>query len=276
MKKRCLWALLILAALLLGGCGHEAQKEAESTPEPTEAPSTPLPTAVVRGALADQVRALLSPYEAALDQAARENPDSILYTIPGDVLMQMAQDAADLRVSASGGRYAFTWHSQVESAYVATMDDAQEEMDILLPGVTPDPDNDAPIDSQQFGDYTVAGGGLFDRTRSYDMAENLQSGAAEITELLNGERTGYERFSFGLRGNELYFVDASLDVAADLDELVIQDGYLVAVGVLRHSGLEIVAYHVDSPDRIPDPASLNLNQLLAAVAPDQRVSVTVR
>ena len=276
MKKRCLWALLILTALLLSGCGNGAAKEAEPTPEPTEAPSTPIPTAVVRGALADQVRALLSPYEAALAQAAQENPDSIAYTIPGDVLMQMAQDAVDLRVSASGGRYAFTWHSQVESAYVATMDDAQEEMDILLPGVTPDPENDAPIDSQQFGDYAVAGGGLFDRTRSYDVAENLQSGAAEITEELNGERTGYERFSFALRGSDLYFVDVSLDVAAHLDELVIRDGYLVAVGVLRHGGLEIVEYHVDSQAAIPDPASLNLNQILSAVTPDRRVSVTIR
>gem|GEM_PF-2360869 len=275
MKKRCLLLGLVLMALLLGGCGA-APNEAASTPEPTQAPSTPIPTAAVRGALADQVRALLSPYEPALLQAALENPDSIACSIPGDVLMQMARDAADLRVSASGGRYVFSWHSQVESAYVATMDDAQEEMDTLLADVTPDPDNDAPIDSQQFGDYAVTGGGLFDRTRSYDMAENLQSGAAEFTEMLNGERTGYERFSFALRGNELYFVDASLDVAANLDELVIQDGYLVAVGVLRHGGLDVLEYHAAGQDLIPDPAALNLNQLLASVTPDRRVAFTLR
>ena len=273
MKKFRMVCWLVALSLLLGGCGAPA---AEPTPVPSEAVSTPVPTPVVQGELADQVRQMLAPYEAALNQAAKDSGDSIAYTIPGDLLLQMAQDAADLGQSAVGGRYRFSWRSQVESTYVATMDDAQAEMDILLPSVTPDPKNEAPIDSQQFGDYAVAGGGLFDRTRSYDVAEKLTSGSAEFTELLNGVLTGHELFSFAVRGSDLYFVDASLDVAADLDELTIQDGYLVAVGVLRSDGLDIVEYHVDSGDVLPQPATLNLNQLISSITPDSRVSVTVR
>ena len=271
MKTWCVLAMLILTALLLSGCGASTAPDDEAVP--TAPAATPLPTAAVKGEVADQVRALLSPYEGALAQAAAQYPDSIAYTIPGDVLMQMAQDAVDLSVKASGGRYAFSWHSQVESTYVATMDDAQQEMDLLLPDVTPDPANDSPIDKEQFGDYAVAGGGLFDRTRAYDMAENLQSGSADFSEFLNNEQTGHELFSFALRGNELYFVDATLDVAADLDELVIRDGYLVTVGVLRATGLDILEYHVDGQGAIPDPASLSLNQLLSSVTLENRVTV---
>ncbi len=276
MKKWCVWAALLLAALLLSGCGASSPDDAEGAGAPGDAVSTPLPTAEVKGEMADKVRALLSPYEGALQQAARDNPDSLACTIPEDVLMQMARDAAALNAAASGGRYVFSWQSRVESTYVATMDDAQEEMDILLPGVTPDPANDAPIDSQQFGDYSVNGGGLYERTRSWDMAENLISGSGEITELLNDTLTGHELFSFALRGNELYFVDATLDVVTDLDELLIREGYLVTAGVLRANGLEIIEYHVGSQSQIPDPAAMSLAQLLSSVTPDNRIIVTVR
>ena len=280
MKKLCLLTALMALALLLSGCGGGAPAADTPAPETASPAPSPVPTEVVTGRWADAVRALMAPYDAALLEAAARSQDTIAYTIPGDVLMQWAKDAADLNAQAEGGRVAFTWHAAVEASYTATIDDAQAEIDALRPDVspdplsTPDPENTQPKDDQQQGDYAVAGGGLFDRTRVYDVAEGLGSGTAEITELLNGEMTGQELFSFALRGGDLYFVDAALDVSADLDELVIQEGYLVAVGVLRPSGLDTVEYHLADPSRLPDPATLNWAQLLSSVTPVSRLSIT--
>ena len=275
MKKNRMMLSLLALCLLLSGCGSGAPASGTPTPAPTEAPPTPRPTPVIQGQWADAVRAMLAPYEGALARAAAQNPGNITYTIPGDLLLQMAKDAEDLGEAPRNGRLTFTWHAAVETSYVATMDDAQAEMDILLPSVTPDPANETPIDAQQLGDYSVSGGGLFDRTRTYDVAESLTSGTAEITELLNGDQTGHELFSFVLRGGSLYFVDAALDVSADLDELVIQEGYLVAVGVLRENGLDTVEYHLNDPTQLPDPATLDWDRLLASVTPVSRLSVAV-
>ena len=273
MKKiRILLGLLFLA-VLLSGCGGPAPAAETPTPTPADEAILPLPTAAVQGELADAVRALMAPYEEGLAQAALQG-GSIAYTIPGDLLLQWAQDAQALDQRPENGRYAFTWHAAMEASYVANADDAQAEMELLLQDATPDPSMEMPRDDQQLGDYSVAGGGLFDRTRTYDVAQSLTEGSAEITELLNGDMTGQELFSFAVRGDSLYFVDAALDVSANLDELSIREGYLVAVGVLRPDGLETVEYHESDPGRLPSPATLDWNRLLSSVTPLSRLSVS--
>ena len=129
------------------------------------------------------------------------------------------------------------------------------------------------MDSQLNGDFQVSGGGLFERVRAYDAAEDLTQGTAEINDLLNGEATGSEIFSFALRGDSLYFSDCTLNFTVDADGQTAQDGYLAAVGVLRPGSLDILEYAVADPAELPDPASLDWASFTRSVRPANRMTM---
>lgn len=267
-KKRVLPALAALM-LLLSGCAAPPRADQGPTAEPI---STETPIPAPQGELAQAVQALLQPYESELAIVHRLAPGEIACTIPGDVLMQMARDAQQVGAAPREGRYQFTWRQAGEHTYQATAQDAYDELEIAE-NATPDPQDEAPMDSQLMGDYAVTGGGLFDRERTYDAAADLSRGRAEITDTLNEERTGHEVFSFAMRGKDLYFVDAAMDRAVGIDGLEDQSHYLVAAGILRQDGVEIVEYFVPALEQLPDPETLDWPSLLAAVTPVSRLSV---
>ena len=264
MRKKCFLLVLLLSALVLSGCG--AQKETENAPSPTPvSESDARPEA--QGALADRSRTILAVYEEELSRVAAQSPYNLTYTIPGDILEQMALDAQASGAKPVNGRYVFTWRESGSFTYESTSEEALNELAGDEDAATPDPADEAPMDSQLNGDYAVSGGGLFERVRSYDAAEDLSSGTVEISDSLNGKVTGFERFAFALRGNELYFTDATLDQTADLDGVQMQDGYLAAVGVLRPDGLDILEYHISELSLLPDPAALSWASFSASVTP---------
>ena len=268
MRKRNLWIILLLSALLLSGCG--TKKEAESAPASTSAADSQ-PTAQPQGQLAETARMILAAYEQELSQVAAQSPYNLTYTIPGDMLNQMALDAQETGAVPVDGRYVFTRRESGRFTYESTSEEALNEW-IDEEAATPDPAEEAPMDSQLNGDYAVSGGGLFDRVRSYDAAEDLTSGVVEITDSLNGAVTGSERFSFALRGQELYFTDATLDQTSDMDGVQMQEGYLAAVGVLRPDGLDIVEYRISDLALLPDPATLNWASFSVSVTPQTSLS----
>ena len=268
MRKRYLWIILLLSALLLSGCG--AKKEAESAPASTSAADSQ-PTARPQGQLAETARTILAVYEQELGFVASQSPYNLTYTIPGDILNQMALDAQETGAVPADGRYVFTRRESGRFTYESTSEEALNEW-TDEEAATPDPAEEAPMDSQLNGDYAVSGGGLFDRVRSYDAAEDLTSGVVEITDSLNGAVTGSERFSFALRGQELYFTDATLDQTSDMDGVQMQEGYLAAVGVLRPDGLDIVEYRISDLALLPDPATLNWASFSVSVTPQTSLS----
>ena len=264
MKKRWFTTMVaLLLVFLLSGCA--AQKESESAPT-AEPVQTEQPRPEAQGVLAEKARAILGVYAEELEKVALQSLSNLTYTIPGDILNQMALDAQEAKAEPVNGRYAFTWRESGSFTYESTSEEALNEL-TGDEAATPDPADEAPMDSQLNGDYAVSGGGLFERVRSYDAAEDLSSGSVEISDSLNGEVTGFERFAFALRGNELYFTDATLDQTADLDGVQTQDGYLAAVGVLRPDGLDILEYHISELSLLPDPAALSWASFSASVTP---------
>lgn len=255
MKKRSALAAGALAlTFILSGC--QSAQPAQDTPSPTPQAVVATQTPVSGSALSLAVQALLSPYDAALNQVSIQSPANMDYTIPGDLLRQMVLDAEAAGAAAADGRYQFFWRQSGNYAYESTAEE---------PSATADPADEAPMDSQLMGDYAVSGGGLFERVRAYDVLETLQSGRIEIVDTLNGAQTGHEAFSFAVRGDRLYFADAVLDMAAGVDSVAIQKGYLAAVGYLAPDGVDIIEYHIDDLQQLPDPAALDMAQLSASV-----------
>ena len=272
-KRKGMLILLLIAALALSGCGE--QKE---TASPTAGPDTgPEPGGSVltqaQGELADSVRALMEPYAETLAQAARKSGESLAYTIPGDILNQMALDAEAAGAEAQADRWRFTWHETGNYTYEATAWDAMDQY--TQSDATPDPADETPLDSQLTGDYAVTGGGLFDRERTYDVSADLSGGTAVFTDTLNGQTTGYELFRFCVRNGELVFADAVLDAAVQSEGISAGNSYLAAVGILRADGLELVEYTIQDPDQLPDPGTLDWPRFLLSVSPVSQVSIQV-
>ena len=269
-KRKGMLILLLIAALALSGCGE--QKENAS---PTAGPDAgPEPGGSVltqaQGELADSVRALMEPYAETLAQAVRKSGESLAYTIPGDILNQMALDAEAAGAEAQADRWRFTWHETGNYTYEATAWDAMDQY--TQSDATPDPADETPLDSQLTGDYAVTGGGLFDRERTYDVSADLSGGTAVFTDTLNGQTTGYELFRFCVRNGELVFADAALDATVQ-DRAATGDSYLAAVGILRADGLELVEYTIQDPDQLPDPGTLDWSRFLPSISPVSQVSM---
>ncbi len=270
-KRKGLLIMLLIAALALTGCG-EQKEDASPTAGPENGQEQAASVlAQAKGALGDAVRGLMEPYAETLSQAARKSGESLAYTIPGDMLNQMALDAEAEGATAREGRWRFTRRDSGAYAYEAT---AWEAMDQYVPedGPTPNPADETPLDSQLNGDYAVSGGGLFERTRDYDVAEDLSGGTVTLTDSLNGQPTGSELFRFCLRSGELIFADAALDTTVQ-DGAATGDGYLAAVGALRADGLEVAEYRLTSLDELPDPAALNFSSFLRTVSPISLLSI---
>ena len=268
-KRKGPLIFLLTAALALSGCGG-TKEEAAPTAEPErEQAESVLPRA--EGALAEGVRSLMEPYADILNKAA-EKSESLAYTIPGDILTQMALDAEAAGARAQEGRWRFTWRETGDYSYEAT---AWEAMEQYVPedGPTPDPADETPLDSQLTGDYAVTGGGLFQRERTYDVSEDLSGGTAAFTDSLNEQTTGYELFRFCVRNGELIFADAALDESMQGADAAARDPYLAVVGVLRADGLEIAEYRVTDPNQLPDPASFDFTRFLLSITPLSHVTL---
>lgn len=273
MKKRAYLAGLLLLTLFLSGCaGDPAPVSPTPTPSPAALPDiTPAPEA--QDPLADAARALLSPYQAAVSLAAQQSPTLLTYAIPGDLIGQMARDAQELGVSPEEGRYHFTWSQSDRHTYTAdALHIAQIEAAAAL---TPDPQStgEPVMDNQQMGDFSATGGGVFDRTRAYDVSETLSEGSAEITETLNGALSLHELFSFSAEDGSLYFVDALLDQAVGMDGLEATSRYLTAAGVLRPDGLDIIEFSVPGREQIPAASAAAWQALQGSVTPLSRLKV---
>ena len=269
-KKASALGALLLAAMLLSGCG--AKETAQPAPSAPPAEQT-AQASVLQGPAAEKAQSILAPYEALLEQASQQIPQNPVYALPSDILRQMAQDVWQTGAVPEDGRYQFTWRQSGNYTYESTAWEAMEQLAAEQENAVPTPEGDAPMDSQLNGDFQVSGGGLFERVRAYDAAEDLSQGTAEINDLLNGAVTGSERFSFALRGGELYFSDCVLNLTIDADGQTVQDGYLAAVGVLRPEALDILEYRIENPQELPDPASLDWESFARSLPAANRTSL---
>ena len=265
MKKRCMGAALLGMALLLSGCQGKPEEEAAPAPTQEAAYSSAISA---QGPVGDAARAVMRPYEEELDEVALWCTDNLTYTIPGDMLNQLALDIEATAAQPQEGYYRFTRREDGNFAYQATVEDVSE---VDLQRQTPDPRNETPMDSQMNGDYAVSGGGLFHRSRTYEVREDLTAGRAEISDLLNGEVTGHEKYSFCVREGNLYFVDAVLNLAVNENGVETQ-GYLCAVGVLRPDSLDVMECEINDLTALPDPATLDWSRYLATARPVTRIS----
>ena len=264
MKKRMLLWMLLTLVLALTGCASRNGQDA--APAPTASPTPPpqsAPDITASGALGDAARALMAPYQGVIRRAAEKSPVVLTYAIPGDLINKIAQDASAAGAESIDGRYHFSWHQSENHKYTA--DAGQVSQIETAAEHTPDPlsDTEPVLDNQQMGDFTAAGGGLFDRVCQYDVAENLTDGSAEFTETLNGALSGHELFSFAVSDGRLYFIDAILDQAVDLDGLTATEQYLVAAGMLGGDSLEIMEFAVPTRDQVPGADQQSWSQLLS-------------
>lgn len=265
MRKRKTILLLIVILICLSGCGEKKEEKdvlPSPTPEHLEAP-------VIQGdgQLAETAKAVMSVYAEELSIVASRSFENLTYTIPGNMINQFIQDVRASNEEPVDGYFRFSRTQSGDYTYETTVDDAPE-----IEFVTPDPHDETPMDHQLNGDYAVSGGGLFERVRSYEMAETATHGRMEISDMLNGEVTGHEYFAFSVREGDLYFVDATLNITIDSNGKKTQDGFLTAVGILRADSLEILECIFTDRDQLPDPAKVNWAQFIAEAKPVSRLS----
>ena len=264
MRKWKLIGLLMLAILLLGGCGKEEEKDISPSPMPEHLEA---PIIQGEGELAEAAKAVMSVYAEELSAVAARSTENLTYTIPGNALNQFIQDAQASGAVAADGYYRFTWSQGGNYTYETTVDDAPE-----IESFTPDPRDETPMDSQLNGDYAVSGGGIFERVRSYEIADAVTRGRMEINDSLNGLITGHEYFAFCVREGNFYFVDATLNATINENGEETQDGFLTAVGVLRPDSLEILECIYTAPEQFPDPAEVEWARFAAEAKPVSSLS----
>lgn len=259
MRKKTRRILCLLAVcLLLAGCGNEKAVPGDvpagtAQPQGTEA----------QASLAQRAEALLAPYEQALFLLAQQDTKSLAYTIPGDMLRKLAQDAAAEQAAPQSGRYQFTHREESTNVYEATGLEVKEALEAEQADATPEPAQDAPMSDDAAGDFAVSGGGVYQRTYAYQAAEELTDGTVEITAALNGENAGYELFTFALRDGALYFSDAVQDMEAALDELENTGAFLVTLGKWESGRIEMVEYKVSGREEIPQAAQMDFSACAA-------------
>lgn len=267
-KKGILYLLALL--VLLCGCSSDASNTIEPSPTP---PIVSAPVIQAEGVLAASAKKLLSPYEDYLDQVALKCNNNLSYTIPGDMMDKMAQDAQELHISPTDGRYQFTWIQEGQHTYLLMGFEIQEEM---AGNATPAPlviaEDYNPMEDQNTGDYTAAGGGNFKRIYAYDVAEDLSSGFIEITNMLNEEITGHEIFSFYKWNDELLFAYGAMELTVSLDILESNGSYLVTIGKFGKNAVETADYLVFSKNDVPNAVTMDFDQLISSVQPLARIS----
>lgn len=264
MRKWKLFCLLVFAMALLGGCGKEEEKAVSPSPTPEHLEA---PIIQGEGELAEAAKAVMAVYAEELSAVAARSTENLTYTIPGNALNQFIRDAQASGAVAADGYYRFTWSQGGNYTYETTVDDAPE-----IESVTPDPRDETPMDSQLNGDYAVSGGGIFERVRSYEIADTVTRGRMEINDSLNGLITGHEYFAFCVREGNFYFVDATLNATINENGEETQDGFLTAVGVLRPDSLEILECIYTAPEQFPDPAVVEWARFAAEAKPVSSLS----
>lgn len=255
MKKKSLLLPALMLCLLLAGCGK--QDTAPTQTQPTAAPvaAAPIESTHPLGTLAQQV---MAPYDSILYQIDAAGTPSISHTIPGDMFKQLSQAAQRQQALPHGGRYTFTTLQSSTHTYQAT---AMEATAALTDTSTPNPSDETPMDGTKMGDYAVTGGGRYERTFQWDVAQDLSQGRIEITTVLNGQNTGSEVFLFSRRSDGLYFVDAAADLTVDVDILQSSGTYLVAAGRMTNDAVDILEYHVTGLEQLPIPELMDFDNL---------------
>lgn len=262
MKKAFLF-LLLLSLLVLAGCSGQQTPPA---PVQTQAPSASAASAPAHP-LAQTAENVLSPYRECLNRIQQDAPYFISHTIPEDMFLLLAQFVQQQNLSPVGGRYTFTATEESIHTYQATGMEVETD-------ATPDPMDETPMDDTRMGDYSVQGGGAYQYTYIWDAAQDLSQGRVEIKALLNGRETGHEVFSFCLRPDGFYFVDAAADVAPTLDALESSGQYLVALGRMTESRIDILEYHIPSLADMPAPETVNLDSVKVSVTPLSSIIAT--
>lgn len=249
--KQKLWIFYVILTMF-AFCGCSGQKAAPTPMESVTA--APAMASTSLHPAAQTAQDVLSSYQALMDKTAEEAPASISHTIPEDMFALLARYADHMNVTPQNGRYTFTAVEESTHAYQAS----GMEMEM---GTTPDPSDETPMDDTRMGDYSVQGGGQYKRTMLFDVAEDLSQGRIEITNLLNGENTGHEIYTFARRSDGFYFADAAADLSVTLDILQSSGTYLVAIGRLSESKVEVAEYHVASLDLLPSPDNMDFDSL---------------
>lgn len=254
-RKKKTGAAALLLCLLLTGCAKTPPSDLSAT----LLPSTPvsIPQVESTGEIAQKARALLAPYQSAVESLSQSAQAGIAYTIPSSLMETMAAQAEEMGVHAENGRYRFTYEQSSTAVYRFSGLEVTQEME------TARPDDEAPMGEGSISDLMVLGGGDYRRVYSYDLDESLQSGRMEITETLNGEETGHEVFAFCVRQDGFVFVDAVPDMSAELDALTLTGGTWITVGRWTADKAETAEYRTVSENGIPAPESLDWDQLTA-------------
>ncbi len=265
-KKAGLWMLVAALCMLAAGCGQNAAPDATATPPVIQAPQIE-----AQGALAQRAQAVLRDYNSVLEKAAESRPANLAYTIPGEMLDRFVGDAEAAGAQPENGRYRFIRRETGRHVYQAEGLEVVERLaqETQAPGQAAD---DTPM-GEMAGDLVAAGGGAFEREYAYDLAQDLTGGTVEITQRLNGETTGFESYSFAVRDGCLYFVDAAMDLIADLDGVSSAGTYLVAAGKIQKNSADMIEYHVGALRDVPNAAAVDWETLLASVRPESRVTV---
>lgn len=254
MKKCLLMLGLLVLCLTLCSCGSGK----ETDPQLPE--STPAPALSFSGnhPLAQTAAQVLSPYVACLRQVDENHLPSISHRIPEDMFSLLVTGAENNGAAAEAGRYVFAARNDSTHTYQVT---AMESTSAASYAATPNPADETPMDNTKMGDYVASGGGTYHRTYLMDVQEDLSQGSIELTTTLNGENAGHEIYTFFLRSDGFYFVDAAADLSVSLDTLESSGQYLVTVGRLTESKAEILEYHVNSLEEVPSPESLDFEWL---------------
>lgn len=246
MRKRALvWMLLALCLLLCGCSGNE--DTADTTPAAETPPPVEVPSWVASGPLEEAAQRVLSPYNGALERLSRQDPLCIAHTIPGSMLRQLAGDGQRLGIQPENGRYRFSAAQAAVSTYQATGLEVTADMALR----SPDPEDETPMGEGGVGDWMVSGGGRYERRYEYDVSEALTDGSVEITETLDGERTGWERFQFAVSADSFCFVDAAAEMTVQGNDLENAGACLVTVGRLGKERAEITEYLLPSDIGVP-------------------------
>ena len=242
MRRWLPLCFLFVLCVLLSGCA--AAPNAEGIAAPTAAP-VEMPKAADAGPITQTAQKVLAPYTESLERLGWQNPGCISHTIPGSLLLQMAETAQRLNVKPENGRLRFSETQSAVSVYQATGLEVTSGMETQEPG------SETPMGEGSISDLSVSGGGHYERRYAYDAAENLTSGTVEIAETLDGESTGRERFSYDVSAEGLRFIDVASEMTVQEDSLVHIGTYLVTVGHIQKEKAEIIEYLTEDEGTVP-------------------------